>query len=252
VTRTRAGSEWLALGPASRLLGVDPGTLRRWADTGRIAAFVTPGGHRRFSLAAVEGICSARETGRPSLAWLGATPEHISAVYRRTYETRTRPADGSLSPRSVVPAPDREPYRRDGRLLVGVLVAYVDATDARSRVAAESAATELTIDLARRIAGGGISLTEGVGLFVAGRRPFLSELGVLARRQGLGSAGLAALYETASGLLDQLLMVFIDAHRQALRGRTETLAPAPDDRPASARPTATALATAHARMRDEP
>ena len=45
---TRAAPERpLSLGPASRLLGVDPDTLRRWADEGRIEAFTTAGGHRR-------------------------------------------------------------------------------------------------------------------------------------------------------------------------------------------------------------
>ena len=44
----RTRSPWLSLGPASRMLGVDPDTLRRWADEGRVEAYVTPGGHRRF------------------------------------------------------------------------------------------------------------------------------------------------------------------------------------------------------------
>jgi excisionase family DNA binding protein len=43
-----AGHDWLSVGPASRLLGVDPDTLRRWADDGRVEAYTTPGGHRRF------------------------------------------------------------------------------------------------------------------------------------------------------------------------------------------------------------
>ena len=32
---------WLSLGPASRVLGVDPDTLRRWADHGEIPVTVT-------------------------------------------------------------------------------------------------------------------------------------------------------------------------------------------------------------------
>jgi excisionase family DNA binding protein len=39
---------WLSLGHAASLLGVDQATLRHWADTGRVRAFRTPGGHRRF------------------------------------------------------------------------------------------------------------------------------------------------------------------------------------------------------------
>ena len=33
---------------AAELLGVDPDTLRRWADTGRINHIKTPTGERRF------------------------------------------------------------------------------------------------------------------------------------------------------------------------------------------------------------
>jgi excisionase family DNA binding protein len=43
-----SASEWLTLGGAADYLGVAQGTLRRWADQGRLPAFYTPGGHRRF------------------------------------------------------------------------------------------------------------------------------------------------------------------------------------------------------------
>ena len=42
---------WLPLGQAAKYLGVSERTLRKWADEGRLAAFSTPGGHRRFRLA---------------------------------------------------------------------------------------------------------------------------------------------------------------------------------------------------------
>jgi excisionase family DNA binding protein len=41
-------SDWLTLGAAAGYLGVSKGTLRHWADQGRVPAFYTPGGHRRF------------------------------------------------------------------------------------------------------------------------------------------------------------------------------------------------------------
>lgn len=44
----RAGSEWLTLSEASQALGVDASTLRGWTDAGRIRAYRTPGGHRRY------------------------------------------------------------------------------------------------------------------------------------------------------------------------------------------------------------
>jgi excisionase family DNA binding protein len=40
--------EWLTLGQAARFLGVAQSTLRKWSDQGRVPAFYTPGGHRRY------------------------------------------------------------------------------------------------------------------------------------------------------------------------------------------------------------
>jgi excisionase family DNA binding protein len=40
--------ELLTPGQAARLFGVDPKTVGRWADAGRLAATRTLGGHRRY------------------------------------------------------------------------------------------------------------------------------------------------------------------------------------------------------------
>jgi excisionase family DNA binding protein len=42
------GTEWLTLGQAATYLGVAQSTVRKWSDGGRLSAFYTPGGHRRF------------------------------------------------------------------------------------------------------------------------------------------------------------------------------------------------------------
>jgi excisionase family DNA binding protein len=44
----RDDSEWLTLGQAARFLGVAQSTIRKWSDAGRVPAFYTPGGHRRY------------------------------------------------------------------------------------------------------------------------------------------------------------------------------------------------------------
>lgn len=214
---------WLSLGPASDLLGVDPGTLRRWADEGRVAVYTTPGGHRQFDRRALERIASERSPGtgrrttRPparSLSSMGATPERLQRVYRQSYATA--PAAARTEP---VLVGDREAYRQDGRRLVAALVAYLDAAplDAQGRLDAESEAAALVDDLARRMAASATSLTEVVALFVAARRPFLAELSGLGRRRKLDPARLGVLYEDASALLDRLLLRLIATHQEAAR-----------------------------------
>jgi excisionase family DNA binding protein len=45
---TAAQPEWLTLGQAAKYLGVAQSTMRKWSDLGRVSAFYTPGGHRRY------------------------------------------------------------------------------------------------------------------------------------------------------------------------------------------------------------
>jgi glutamyl-tRNA reductase len=55
-THSTDHEEWLTVREACELIGVSPATLRRWSDNGEIRTFTTPGGHRRFSRAAILGL----------------------------------------------------------------------------------------------------------------------------------------------------------------------------------------------------
>jgi hypothetical protein len=195
-------------------VGVDPDTLRRWADDGRVETFTTPGGHRRFARLALERLIGGRRTRRTPLASLGATPARLSRAYRRSYAT----ARAATSADGEMPAPERAAFRRDGRKLVAALLAHLDAPDPDRRGRAEADAGALTDELARRLSVAETSLTDSVALFVAARRPFLAELGAIGRRRSLDPARLASAYEDASALLDRLLLRLIASHQAGDRG----------------------------------
>lgn len=204
---------WLSLGPASRLLGIDPDTLRRWADEGRVEAWTTPGGHRRFDRRALETLAADRRrsgVGRP-LASLGASPARLRRVYREHYAL-----DAAAEPLVARDATERDAYRRDGRNLVATLTEYLDAAadDAPTRDRLEGEARSIVDDQAARLRGGGASLTEAVSAFVGARQPFLAELARVGRRRSLDPARLAVLYGDASALLDRLLLRFIATHQR--------------------------------------
>jgi len=205
-----SGRSWLALGAASQLVGVDPDTLRRWADEGRVEVFHTPGGHRRFRRRSLERLVRSGGHERATLGGLGITPDRLAAVYRRRY---ARHRAGSPDPREFVRPAEREVFRVEGRRLVEALLLRLDAVDAPAGAAALQDASGLVIALGRRLATSGTSLTDAVALFVAARQPFLAEVGALARRRALDPEQLARLYEEASTLFDRLLLVFIDGHR---------------------------------------
>jgi excisionase family DNA binding protein len=52
------GPDWLTLGQAATYLGVAQSTIRKWSDSGRLPAFYTPGGHRRFRRRDLEAFLS--------------------------------------------------------------------------------------------------------------------------------------------------------------------------------------------------
>lgn len=207
-----SAERWLSLGPASRLLGVDPDTLRRWADEGRVEVYATPGGHRRFDRRAIERLATSRATGVRPLASLGAGADRLTRAYRRSYA-----AEAAQHGVRTGDSAELERYREDGRRLVDALVAHLDAGpgDHAGRARAEAQATAIVDDLAGRMRASGTSLTEAVGLFVGARRPFMAELGGLGRRRALDSTRLARLYGDASGLLDRLLIRMIETYQQA-------------------------------------
>jgi excisionase family DNA binding protein len=57
--------EWLTLGQAAAYLGVAQSTMRKWTDSGRVASFKTPGGHRRYRRSELDQFLdrSGRATG---------------------------------------------------------------------------------------------------------------------------------------------------------------------------------------------
>lgn len=208
----RPAGRWLSLGPAAQLVGVDPDTLRRWADEGRVDAWTTPGGHRRFDRAALERLARERRSvGRPApLASLGATPARLSRAYRAHYATAGHAPTGT-----PLDDGERQAYRRDGQRLIQVLVAFLDMDPGRhhERAGAEAEAVAIVDEQARRLAAAERSLTEAVALFVGARGPFLAEIAGLGRRRSLDPTRLGVLYGDASALLDRLLLRFIAAHQ---------------------------------------
>jgi excisionase family DNA binding protein len=211
---------WLSLGQASRLLGVSQGTLRRWADAGRLHVFTTPGGHRRFSREAIERLLPADREQRPHLGLSGLTPARLARAYRRT---ATTPAVGSWG--AVLTDEDRLAFRDLGRLLAQALVEHLDAVDPAQRTAYLAEATRVSADYGRLGARAGLSMGEVVEGFLAFRRPFLAEAVAVARRRGFHMDEVTGLYEDAELALDHLLVATMSGHGLARSDRRRVRIP---------------------------
>src|SRR3954470_8609736 len=58
--------DWLTLGQAAKFLGVAQSTIRKWSDLGRVPAFYTPGGHRRYKRGDLEAFLERSGPGKPA------------------------------------------------------------------------------------------------------------------------------------------------------------------------------------------
>jgi excisionase family DNA binding protein len=206
--RTESTHEWLTIHEASTLVGVSPATLRRWSNAGDVRTFTTPGGHRRFSRAAVLGMLPPANRGRPALASLGQSTAAITRAYRRSVR-------GSLVwPASIAAlAPtDREPFRACGRSIVSALIDYLDA-DAPREAARRLAVAEAAIARHGQIAAlHGVPLRDTVALFLRFRAPLLHELAAVARRRALDATDATGLLEAATDAIDRLMPALIAGH----------------------------------------
>lgn len=135
-------SGWLAVGAASRFLGVDMTTLRRWADAGEIHVFRTPGGHRRFNVRELSQFLRRRHSATARL------PDVIGAQ-----GARLLPAGSGRKMRAqpwyrAIRGPQANAIGASCRALMAALASYLAGGGPAARHTAESAARALGAQIA--------------------------------------------------------------------------------------------------------
>jgi len=208
----------MTLGEASRVLGVDPDTLRRWADSGKIDVFHTPGGHRRFLRASIDAmIPRPRHARRRSLSAMGETTDRIAAEFLK----RVRSDLGDQDWHQRFDEASLRWFRERGRRMSELLVGYLDTVRRAGReqylVQAEALGREYGVEARRR----SLSLGEATQAFLFFRARFLSEVAEVARRGSLEATQAAVLFEEADRSLDRVILALIAGHQVAETRVTE-------------------------------
>jgi excisionase family DNA binding protein len=205
---------WVTLTEACRLLGISPSTIRRWADAGTVRTFVTPGGHRRFSRAGLEAMLPARPSVRPSLVDLGETPGRLARGYRHSGDD----AATRIPWVSELDDTKRERFRGYGRGIVAALISALDADDPVRRGELLRSAEDACTQYGRLASDEGLGASMTADVFLRFRRPFLAELGALARRREFDAAATSTLIADANTALDGLLLATIRGWEAAVTG----------------------------------
>jgi excisionase family DNA binding protein len=214
--------DWVSLSEASRVLGVSPATLRRWSDAGRLRVFTTPGGHRRFSRAALERLLPADRSRRPAIGAAGLTPSRIARTYRRA----SREVAPELPWVLTLTDEQRLLFRERGHVLAASLLQHLDATQPEAAAHHLKEASAAAADYGTVAASMDLSLSQTIEGFLRFRAPFHQELAVAARQRGFDAAETADLLGAAERAMDRLLVATMTGHslatgrRGARRGST--------------------------------
>jgi hypothetical protein len=150
----------------------------------------------------LEALLPDRPTGHPSLAALGETPVRMARGYQRAAD----PALGRMPWVAKLHREQRERFRSFGRSIVASLVVALDAADPERRslllADADAACTAYGTVAARE----GLDAATTADMFLRFRRPFLDELGALARRREFDATATSSLFADANAALDGLLL----------------------------------------------
>ncbi len=127
-------AEWLTLGQAARFLGVAQSTIRKWSDQGRVPAFYTPGGHRRYRRADLEAFLDRSGPGRSRegpLVLLVDDDERVRELVRVTLELEGYSVSEAGSAEEGMTAIER---RKPDLVLLDVMMPHVDGWEMLRRV----------------------------------------------------------------------------------------------------------------------
>lgn len=208
-SKIAARSEWLTLSEASSILGVDPSTLRQWADAGKIQVFRTPGGHRRFSRRQIEVLLSQpRPQRRPSsvVEEIERTGNHLLVqpvrewyITRRWYDAFDEDAKHNM--------------RLYGRQLLRALLRYLRGGPRQQHYLEE-----------------GMSAGRNIGL-LAGRKKLLAQEAaesflfikrlvreVVTKRKGVPPGDQVQWLRRLDQFMDRILLVLMEGYEEGRRG----------------------------------
>jgi len=194
----------LSIGEASSILGVSEATLRQWTDNGKVKAFVTPGGHRRYSRAELTKLTGAHRYGIKELV----KKMELASVARE--RLARAPWYKKLGVKS------RKKLREFGGEIVNLAIIYISRRRQRSEISKQ--AKKLGSELGKYLAESGLSLTDSLEVFLLYRAPVADIVLEVAKGGGILSQGVVEVMPEVNRLLDDILLSLGSAY-QGGKGR---------------------------------
>jgi DNA-binding transcriptional MerR regulator len=193
------------------MLGVSEATLRQWTDEGKVKAFITPGGHRRYDKAELRSFVGKQHRihGLKDLVSSieGTPPQHRQVAH--TYFS-TAPWYHRLDDQT------QKHMAESGRELLHLVIKYL--TEPARRKETEERVRNIGSDFGNQAANLGLSLTETIETFMMHRNPVINAAtDLMKRREALNERAVEAI-PLLNHILDETLIAMVAAYQQHREG----------------------------------
>ncbi len=197
----------LSISEASHVLGVSEVTLRQWTDEGRIKAFITPGGHRRYSMLSLKKFMGMQQK-----------PHGIRDLAARLEDTATvhRELDASYLRRSELynklDSEAQQYFSSLGRRFLNLIIKYVSEPLKREENLKEvkEAGAGFGVMSARQ----GLTLTETLQAFIQHRDPIINVTTDMMKKHESVNRRIIDSISLINQALDEALLSMTAAHQK--------------------------------------
>jgi excisionase family DNA binding protein len=197
----------VSISEASHILGVSEAALRQWTDEGKIKAFITPGGHRRYSKVELKKFMGAypKMLGIKDLVIeLEDTAQLHREIARKFFEATSW--YHGLSEES------KGHLAELGRRLLKLIIRYITEPSKHGET------IELARDVGREhgatLAALGLTLTDSVEAFIAHRDPIMNAVTHLMRKREAFTGRVVEAIPLVAHVLDEALVALVASHQQ--------------------------------------
>jgi len=201
----------VSISEACQIIGVSETALRQWTDEGKIKAFVTPGGHRRYLMADLKKFMSSHQK---AIGIKDLVVELEDAVRPLREVART-----SLSAKAWYNKLDTDSQQRLaslGRNMLQVIIKY--AAEPSRREETMKMAHDIGRDFGQALAKLGLPLTDSVEAFILHRDPIMNAATHLMKRKEAFTGRLVEAIPLVAHVMDEALVSLVAAHQQFRNG----------------------------------
>lgn len=211
-TQDKPRKTLLTMSEACQVLGVSEAALRQWTDEGKVKAFVTPGGHRRYA----ESELRSMMRQQPRTHGLKEMGDRVESVVPRERELARQFMESSRWYKHLDDA-SKGRLRERGSRLVGTLAQFVTRPSLREQTSIEC--RKIGAEYGDDLASTGLSLTDSIEAFIMHRTPVMEAvLGMMGNPATLNKQAMNAVPQI-NKLIDETLMALVETHQKYIAAR---------------------------------